>query len=200
MHRSLVARMPFDGVTRQVGLFGALFTLFEVSLELQLNAYPRAKILTPNSTIGLTTLDQFSEIKATLSLFADKFAALEEKNKTMETTIDRQDAEIQRQDAEIQRQDAEIQRQDVEIQELKEMNDLWVHIRNRFFATYLRDFHHGRFESQNEVLILRKGDALAHFGEPVADARLFANGVRDDRDIYVELYGFQWEEVLVIRK
>ena len=36
----------------QVGLFGALFTLFEVFLELQLNAYPRAEILTPDCTVG----------------------------------------------------------------------------------------------------------------------------------------------------
>ena len=38
----------------QVGLFGALLTLFEVFLELRLNAYPRAEILTPNCTIGST--------------------------------------------------------------------------------------------------------------------------------------------------
>ena len=36
----------------KVGLFGALFTLFEVVLELQFNAYPKAEILTPNCSIG----------------------------------------------------------------------------------------------------------------------------------------------------
>ena len=37
---------------RLVGLFGALFTLFKLCLELQLNAYPRAEILTPKFTLG----------------------------------------------------------------------------------------------------------------------------------------------------
>ena len=45
------ALIDSNGRLRLVGLFGALFTLFKLFLELQLKPYPRAEILTPVFTI-----------------------------------------------------------------------------------------------------------------------------------------------------
>ena len=135
---------------------------------------------------GLSTLEKLSEISAKVDLLGNKIEGLEQENKTLKSTIKRQGIRIDQQDAQIR--------------ELKEMSVLWVHIRNRFFAVYLRDFHRDRFNSQDQGTILKEGNETAHYGEPVADALLFETGVRDDKDIYVELYGIWYEEVLEIRK
>lgn len=166
------------------------------------------------NTSGLSTLEKLSEITATLDSLGDTVNTLKSTVDRQGSTIDQQGSTIDQQEAEIRQlhadnhqQEAEIRRlhvdnhrQDAEIQELKETSDLWIDTRNRFFAVYLRKFHYSRFLSQNQAKILEDGNEMAHFGEPVNDARLFTRRVRNDVDIYKELYGLPFETVLNIRK
>ena len=146
------------------------------------------------NTSGLSMLENFSKFEAKLNTLgdqnkslSDRVGALETENKTLKSTIDRQDAEIER--------------QGVEIRELKETSPIGIKIRNRFFAGYLRNSRNDLYdEDHNQKSIKDDGNEAAHGGEPVIDARLFKERIRSDDDTYMELYGLGYAEVLKIRK
>ena len=149
---------------------------------------------------GLATLEKFSAIEAKLNTLDNQVGALQVENKTL---VERNESLSDRVGAlEVDNMTLKItnSRQDAEIRELKETSPIWINIRNRFFAVYLRNSHNNLYKAQSQKSIKEEGDDAAHYGEPVADACLFKRGFRSDENIYVELYSLRYEEVLEIRK
>ena len=162
---------------------------------------------------GLTALEQLSRINATLNslggqigalqvenkTLGEKVEALGVENKTLRSTVDQQGSTTHQLELDITGLKTTNNRQDAEIRELKQASEFWMPIRSRFFSVYIRSFHNDRHDDHNQEIV-EGGNAVAHHGEPVVDALMFADRVRNDEDIYVELYGLSYEKVLVIRE
>ncbi len=72
-----------------------------------------------------------------------------------------------------------------------------LQIRSRFIEVYKRDVLENEMIGYNAIA---RGNESAHTGNSVADALLYEQGIRTDRNIFTLLYGFTYDQVLVIRK
>lgn len=71
--------------------------------------------------------------------------------------------------------------------------------RCRFFAMYKRD-KKPRLMTPQDYTQIEEGNEAVHFGDPLLDAFMFEEKVREDILIYIDLYGLAFTQVLSIRE
>lgn len=84
---------------------------------------------------------------------------------------------------------------------LKDISRLTLEARSRFFSIYIRDKRPDLWKKykHKERRIINAGDAAVHWGDPITDAHMLEENVRDgiyDTGIYRDLYGLDHDRVL----
>ncbi|MCJ1479633.1 hypothetical protein MMC13_008319 [Lambiella insularis] len=80
------------------------------------------------------------------------------------------------------------------LRQLTSASDSYMAIRRRFFDTYKRDVL--KMTEFRSTKAIQAGNAHAHNGDSVTDALLFKSDSRQDRSIYRDLYGLDYQSVL----
>lgn len=159
------------------------------------------------NTKGLFTLERLDELLRRVAVLEHKNAAQEQINKALEHA-----REVQVKTNEVQmktNEDQAITNEDLKKSNQKIQEELWkmttdahfaktyanwfFDLRNRFISTYKRDIL-GTADAHDHKMISR-GNALAHSGDAEHDALLYKDRRRHDRDVYLQLYGIDWETV-----
>lgn len=171
---------------------------------------------------GLSTLDQFEEL-------FKRFSELETSLRTQRQDYDaRFKAQTQEIDARFkahkQEYDARFETQSEEheakfksqeainrdlVAKIAEYDEKWkdqaiingeaFKARKRWFANYIKRNRHDVFDNQERQAIM-EGDEAVHSGKPVMDAVMQKQQQRKADNVYQELYGMIWEDVLTIRE
>ena len=79
------------------------------------------------------------------------------------------------------------------LRQLMESSDDYFTIRRRFLEVYQRDVKGGELGDYETI---QRGNVVAHEGDALGDAMVFARDGRQDRKLYRELYGLEYTQVL----
>ena len=107
--------------------------------------------------------------------------------------IEDQDRRIEDQDRRTEDQDRRVATLESQVSLLTQNSKKYLCIRERFLDVYKRDFK--GFQGSRAI---REGNLKAHSGDALTDASLFSDGQRSDTDVYQELYGLEYKQVLEI--
>lgn len=77
-------------------------------------------------------------------------------------------------------------------------SDAYLKIRNRFLSVYRRDV--ARNATAQDQKIIKEGNSVAHYGDPLADSELFRSGCRTDDKSFLDLYGLHWSRALIYKE
>ena len=100
--------------------------------------------------------------------------------------------------AQIDRHQAQIDRQQAQIDILTTDAERYYSIRHRFIDVYRRDIL--RDVDQEGLDRINMGNGTAHEGDAFTDARLYADGKRNDRHALISLYGLTPDQLSLLCK
>jgi hypothetical protein len=112
---------------------------------------------------------------------------MKEMMKRMQSQLQNQSLQFVDYQAQINRHQAQIDRHQAQIDILTPDAERYYSIRHRFIDVYRRDVL--RDVDQEGLDRINRGNGTAHEGDAFTDARLYADGKRDDRHALISLYG-----------